>query len=619
MQELVPFCCDRCGKTMATEGGFTVHLATHVAEVGASQHAFDRQAVLTAARPGELRPERARPATPPAPRSSIPADESGDGTQGHRWNGRPVQAFFLRLFVMGVPILAAVAASIAISRTLPYPRNFGVVVVWWIGVFAASTSVMMVVDRFARRLLPLATLLKLSMLFPDRAPSRFGVALKSGTVKNLEEKLENVRLHGVDDEPARAARQILELVGMLNTHDPRTRGHSERVRAFTALLAAEMKLPQADRDRLHWAALLHDVGKVMVPHEILHKEGKPDAEEWARLHRHPEDGDRLAAPLRPWLGPWADAIVQHHEQWDGSGYPHHLAGEQISLAARIVAVADAFEVMTATRSYKSSMDVKSAREELIRCSGTHFDPDVVRAFLNLGMNKLRWTAGPLAWLAQLPFLQGIPSGIPTQVAVAGGRALAGVAVFAGVAAPSTPPPKPAEKGYAVAIPKGAPAPAAHAGKTTATTGPRHLVAGNAPPPSLAPTPTPTSAPLHLVAGNEPLPSPAPPAPTTSTTRRPAVPPIARDDVVTTSQSSPQSVDVTKNDAAPSGDRLVMPVKVLNQPGGINANVKSDGHVINVVPNNQPPGVYAFQYQVCDTSGGCAVATVTITVTSGSHS
>jgi hypothetical protein len=261
------------------------------------------------------------------------------------------------------------------------------------------------------------------------------------------------------------------------------------------------------------------------------------------------------------------------------------------------------------------MDVKSAREELIRCSGSHFDPDVVRAFLNLGMNKLRWTAGPLAWLAQLPFLQGITGGVPAQVAVAGGRVLAGMAVFAGVAAPSAPPPKPQATGYAAPIPSTS----NHAAAPTAAS-PKAPRPAQASPSSPSPSPTTPTTTRHLVAGNDPVPAPAAPspAPTTSTTRRPAVAPTARDDGVTTSQSEPKSVDVTKNDTAPTGDPLVMPIKILSQPAGINANLKSDGHVINVVPNNQPPGVYAFQYQVCDTSGGCAVATVTITVTTGSH-
>ena len=127
---------------------------------------------------------------------------------------------------------------------------------------AVSSLAVMVVERQSRRLLPLAALLKLSMIFPDKAPSRYGVALRAGTVRNLEDRVAEMHKRGVDDEPARAARQILELVGAMSVHDRGTRGHAERVRAYADLLGAQVGLTQDERDRLRWAALLHDVGKV---------------------------------------------------------------------------------------------------------------------------------------------------------------------------------------------------------------------------------------------------------------------------------------------------------------------------------------------------------------------
>src|SRR5207237_8967252 len=102
----------------------------------------------------------------------------------------------------------------------------------------------------------------------------------------------------------------------------------------------------AERARLGWAALLHDCGKVMVDANVLNKASSLADAEWAAIRRHPDEGARIAEPLHDWLGEWSLAIAQHHERWSGSGYPRGLAGDEISLAARIVAVADSFDAMT---------------------------------------------------------------------------------------------------------------------------------------------------------------------------------------------------------------------------------------------------------------------------------
>src|SRR5438270_7227889 len=252
-----------------------------------------------------------------------------------RWERRPFQAALLQIVAVAIPVVAGVVASIVFSHVVHYPQGSLAVTAWWIAVLAISTLAVAVVERQCRRLLPLATLLKLSMIFPDKAPSRYGVALRAGTVKNLEKRVAEMHARGIDDEPSRAARQILELVGALSLHDRGTRGHAERVRAYADLLGAQVGLTQDERDRLRWAALLHDVGKVHVPSEVLNKPGAPDEEEWAIIHRHPAEGARLAGPLRHWLGEWADTIEQHHERWDGLGYPNGLKGEQICRGARI--------------------------------------------------------------------------------------------------------------------------------------------------------------------------------------------------------------------------------------------------------------------------------------------
>jgi putative nucleotidyltransferase with HDIG domain len=236
----------------------------------------------------------------------------------------------------------------------------------------------------------------------------------------------------VDPEPVRAASEILALVAALSAHDRKTRGHSERVRAFTDLLAGELRLPEAERDRLRWAALLHDIGKIHVPARILNKAGRPDAREWERLQAHPAMGARIAEPLMTWLGPWGRAIEQHHERFGGGGYPHDLAGDEISLAARIVSVADSFEVMTAARSYKRPMSVPAARRELAACAGEQFDPAIVRAFLNVSLGRLWWRVGPMSWAALAPILGPVQRAGSQLAAAATGTTAAVVVGVAGL-------------------------------------------------------------------------------------------------------------------------------------------------------------------------------------------
>jgi len=293
------------------------------------------------------------------------------------------------------------------SRLLPRPSGPAVALVSFVAVAVVTVLTIIAVERVARRLLPLAALLSLSLLFPDRAPKRFAIARRVGRPRDLQLQLQALRDKGIEGGEVAYMQRVLELVAALSVHDRQTRGHSERVRVFADMIADEMKLPNADRARLRWASLLHDIGKLLVPSEILSKPAALSSAEFDTVRKHPEEGARLIHPLRSWLGEWADAVEHHHERWDGFGYPNRLAGDRISLAGRIVAVADSYEVMTAVRPYRRPLGVAAARQELVKCSGAQFDPVVVRAFLNIGMGRLWRVVGFGSWIAQMPIVAWI--------------------------------------------------------------------------------------------------------------------------------------------------------------------------------------------------------------------
>ncbi len=327
------------------------------------------------------------------------------GLNGSRsWQARPLVGKALRAFVLVAPIVVAVASSIVANHLIPRGDSLAISILRVIPIMIISTGVVWVCDKGARKLLPLAVLMQLSLVFPDQAPSRFKSALKSGSSRHLGKLVDETRRNGLSSDPGEAARQVVQLIGVLGDHDRRTRGHSERVRLYAEMIGKELRLSGEERQKLQWGALLHDLGKLMVPTDILNKSGQPDAKEWEVIREHPAAGMRLIEPLKAFLGEWAEAIGGHHEKWDGTGYPRQLKAGQISKAAAIVAVADSFEVMTAVRSYKKAMSMPEARAELTRCAGTHFSPDVVRAFLSISLGQVRWIAGPLAALSQVPYV-----------------------------------------------------------------------------------------------------------------------------------------------------------------------------------------------------------------------
>lgn len=172
------------------------------------------------------------------------------------------------------------------------------------------------------------------------------------------------------------------LADAVEAKDPYTHGHCDLVSRYARLIADKMGLEQQDRAVICYAALLHDVGKIGVSDGVLNKPGPLLPEERDLMRSHVRVGHDLLSKV-PALSSVADVVLHHHEWYDGSGYPDGLKGDQIPVAARIVCCVDAYCAMITKRSYKEAYSVDRAREELLRCSGTQFDPRVVQTFLSI--------------------------------------------------------------------------------------------------------------------------------------------------------------------------------------------------------------------------------------------
>ncbi len=176
------------------------------------------------------------------------------------------------------------------------------------------------------------------------------------------------------DESEEVERAVLRsLLVALKTRDADTYDHSKRTLKISLLLGQECGLDQSEMRSLEFGALLHDIGKIGVPDHVLRKPGKLNDFEWAMMRRHPNLGGEILSGLS-WLDGARTIVAQHHEKWDGSGYPLGLRGEEIDLGARILFVADAFDAMTSDRVYRLAKSYDEAVAELDSCAGAHFDP-----------------------------------------------------------------------------------------------------------------------------------------------------------------------------------------------------------------------------------------------------
>jgi putative nucleotidyltransferase with HDIG domain len=169
------------------------------------------------------------------------------------------------------------------------------------------------------------------------------------------------------------------LTAALEARDAETHGHSERVVTFSLRLGREYGLNAQEMKALEFGSLLHDIGKIGVPDAILRKPAKLTDEEWVRMREHPMHGQSILRGIK-FLEGAARVVAQHHEKWDGSGYPLGLVGDDIDVCARIFAVADAFDAITSDRVYRKGRPYDAAAAEIDEWSGRQFDPKIVEAF-----------------------------------------------------------------------------------------------------------------------------------------------------------------------------------------------------------------------------------------------
>ncbi len=181
-----------------------------------------------------------------------------------------------------------------------------------------------------------------------------------------------------------ATKKMMDLAIAIEEKDGYTVDHCSRIAKMSMMVGEAMGLSSNQMVRLNMSSFLHDVGKVKVPLSILQKPGKLTSDEWEIMKMHPIYGrEILTATNFPLLMSAGEIVEQHHERYDGNGYPHGLKGDQISIEAAIISVVDSFDAMTTDRIYKKGRTKEEALEEIKRCSGTMYNPEVVEIFLSL--------------------------------------------------------------------------------------------------------------------------------------------------------------------------------------------------------------------------------------------
>ena len=227
-------------------------------------------------------------------------------------------------------------------------------------------------------------------LEPVAALVRSVAAVAALALANMERLRVNAQLEA--EQRAMFDGTMHALIGTIDAKDPYTRGHSARVADFAHLLATHAGMNEVDAGRARLCGLVHDIGKIGVSEDVLRKPGKLTDEEFQQIAAHPVIGHDILRGI-PQMSDILGGVMHHHERFAGGGYPHGISGERIPLLGRLISIADALDAMTTNRTYRSARPMSVALEEIARCAGTHFDPELAKVILSIDRRKLQAIVG----------------------------------------------------------------------------------------------------------------------------------------------------------------------------------------------------------------------------------
>ncbi|MEQ1909517.1 MAG: HD domain-containing phosphohydrolase [Vicinamibacterales bacterium] len=301
-------------------------------------------------------------------------------------SGEPVLArsrmIPLQVGYMSEPLtlVAMQPSAVALQPAREYLRDF-----WWVALASLLSVSLLVLSQVRRQMQPLVALMDATRRLATR---RFGSQVSIVSGDEFEElgtafnQMSGELKRQFDELEAFSLGALEAMARAVDAKSPWTAGHSSRVTELAVAIAQEMSLPEEEIEQLRRGGLVHDIGKLATPPEILDKASRLTPEELTIMRRHPMQGVHI---LEPVIGfePLLPIVAQHHERWDGGGYPHGLAGNAIARTARVLAVADVFDAMQSDRPYRAGRPLQEVVSTIHSEGGQHFDPAVVEAFVRL--------------------------------------------------------------------------------------------------------------------------------------------------------------------------------------------------------------------------------------------